>query len=156
MKRQKLIAIFIFILGMVIPFIDDLVLIEMFYLLVLLIILFCASTALLIGYLIWDRSRLKEFFLFILAIPLFILGQFFSSMAVDKVQRARSEQTIKEIESILAQTGQIPADYPIKYGIKFSRLKSKNEFRLSYSKGFMVTMYYTSVDKKWRNNRWYD
>jgi hypothetical protein len=142
--------------GIVFPFIDYLVVVETFYLLMPLAILLFASLALLVGYLIWDRGRLKKSILFISAVPLFIGTQFFSTWTVDNVQRLRCEYVIKEIENIISRTGEVPDDYRVRYGIKFSRVDTNNEFRLSYSRGFMVTEIYHSNDKVWKSQGWND
>jgi predicted small secreted protein len=155
-RRQPIIIICIFVLGLVFPFIDYLVVVETFFLLIPLAILLFASVALLIGYLVWDRTKLKRSIYFILAVPIFIAAQFISTRTVDKVQRRRSEFIIKEIESITAQIGQIPDRYPLTYGIKFSKLEDKSEFKLVYSRGFMITENYDSKDKTWRSQGWND
>ncbi|MCD9014431.1 hypothetical protein [Parachryseolinea silvisoli] len=156
MRQQTIIIICIFVLGLVFPFIDYLVVVETFFLLIPLAILLFASVALLIGYLFWDRTKLKRSIYFILAVPIFIAAQFISTWTVDEVQRLRSEFIIKEIESITTQIGQIPDRYPLTYGIKFSKIEDKNEFTLVYSRGFMITEKYNSKDKVWRSQGWND
>jgi hypothetical protein len=141
---------------MVFPFIDFLVGIEIFYLLVPLTISLFASIALLIGYLIWNRTRLKQSILGLFAVPLFILGQILSTWTVNKIQRFRSELVIKEIEGIVSLTNQIPNDYHTTYGIEFSKLQTDNQFVIKYSRGFMTTEVYSSEQKTWRSQGWSD
>jgi hypothetical protein len=156
MRQRKFIIISILTLGMVFPFIDFLVGIEIFYLLVPLTISLFASIALLIGYLIWNRTRLKQSILGLFAVPLFILGQILSTWTVNKIQRFRSELVIKEIEGIVSLTNQIPNDYHTTYGIEFSKLQTDNQFVIKYSRGFMTTEVYSSEQKTWRSQGWSD
>lgn len=156
MNQQKFLVISLLIFGMVFPFIDSLVVFETFYLLIPLIILLFASIAVFIGYLIWNRAKLKQSFLLVLVIPLFIAAQFFSTWTIDKIQRFRSEHIIEEIENAFFQTGQIPHEYSVGFGIKFSKLPADNEFRIEYSRGFMVTEVYYSKGKIWKSRGWND
>jgi hypothetical protein len=156
MTRQTIIIICIIILGLVFPFIDYLVIAEAFFLFIPLTILLFLSVALFIGYLIWDRNKLKKYILSIFSIPIFIAAQFISNWTVDNIQRHRSELIIEEIADIKSQNGQIPPDYKGTFGIKFLKLKDKNEFKLSYSRGFMVTENYYSKDNSWRSQGWND
>ena len=156
MTRQTIIIICIIILGLVFPFIDYLVIAEAFFLFIPLTILLFLSVALFIGYLIWDRNKLKKYILSIFSIPIFIAAQFISNWTVDNIQRHRSELIIEEIADIKSQNGQIPHDYKGTFGIKFLTLKDKNEFKLSYSRGFMVTENYYSKDNSWRSQGWND
>jgi hypothetical protein len=156
MRQRKFIIISILTLGVVFPFIDFLVALEIFYLLIPLTLLLFASIALLIGYLIWDRTKLKQSVLGILAIPLFIVAQFFSTWTVDKIQRLRSELVIKEVEGIVSLTNQIPNDYHATYGIEFAKLQTNNQFEIKYSSGFMATQVYSSKEKKWKSQGWND
>lgn len=142
--------------GLVFPFIDYLVIVEAFFLLIPLALLLFGSVALFIGYLIWDRNKLKKSLLFVLAVPIFVVAQFMSTWTVDNIQRLRSESIIKEIDNIRSQTGQVPDHYQVAFGITFSRLRDKDEFRISYSRGFMVTENYYSEDKTWESLKWND
>jgi membrane-bound ClpP family serine protease len=158
LRRQvrRQIIICILILGVVFPFIDYLVITEAFFLFIPLTILLFGSVALFFGYFIWDRNKLKKYILSILSVPIFVAAQFISNWTVDNIQRYRSGLIIKEIENIKSQTGQIPGDYQGTLGIKFLTLKDKTEFKLNYSRGFMVTEYYYSKDKSWRSQGWND
>ncbi len=141
---------------MVFPFIDFLVGLEIFYLLIPLTLSLFASIALLIGYLIWDRAKLKQSILGVLAVPLFIVGQFFSTWTVDKIQRFRSELVIREIEGIVSLTNQIPDDYHTTYGIEFTKLHGDKQFKIKYSRVFMTTEVYYSEQKTWTSQGWND
>jgi hypothetical protein len=143
-------------LGTVFPFIDFLVVIEIFYLLIPLILLLFASIAFVIGYLIWDRAKLRQSISGIIAIPLFIAGQFLSTWTVDKIQRFRSEHVIREIEGIVSLTNQIPNDYHTNYGIEFSKLHTDNQFVIKYSRGFLTTEVYSSKERTWKSQGWND
>ncbi|MBA4054863.1 MAG: hypothetical protein C0490_09140 [Marivirga sp.] len=156
MRQRNFIIISILTLGMVFPFIDFLVGLEIFYLLIPLTVSLFASLALLIGFLIWDRAKLKQSILGIFAIPLFIVGQFLSTWTVHKIQRFRSELVIREIEGIVSLTNQIPNDYHTTYGIEFSKLQTDNQFVIKYSRGFMTTEVYSSEQKTWRSQGWND
>src|SRR6187399_3037423 len=124
MRQRKFIIIGILTLGMVFPFIDFLVIIEILYLIIPMTLLFFGSIALLVGYLIWDRAELKRLNPVILAVPLFIVGQFLSTWTVDKIQRLRSELVIREVEGIVSSTNRIPNDYHTAYGIEFTKLRT--------------------------------
>lgn len=156
MQQRNYIIISILIIGIVFPFIDFLVVLEIFYLLIPLILSLLASLTLLIGYLIWDRAKLKQSVLRVLAVPLFIVGQFFSSWAVDKIQRFRSELVIREVEGILSLKNQIPDDYHTTYGIEFKKLKGDKQFKIKYSRGFMTTEVYDSQQNTWTSQGWND
>jgi hypothetical protein len=156
MRLRKIILIGVLMLGMIFPFIDFLVVVEAFYLLIPLLFALVASVAMLIKYLIWDRVRSRESLLLILVVPVFVAGHFFSTWTVDNIQRFRSEGVIMEIENVISETGQIPNEHETTFGIKFSKLKNADEFEIRYCRGFMVTEIYSSKDKMWRSQGWND
>jgi hypothetical protein len=156
MRQRNFVIISILTLGMVFPFIDFLVGLEIFYLLIPLTLSLFASIALLIGYLIWDRAKLKQSILGLLAVPLFTLGQFLSAWTVDKIQRFRSELVIRELHGIVSLKNQIPKDFHTTYGIEFSKPQTDNQFVIKYSRGFMTTEVYSSKLKAWKSQGWSD
>ena len=92
-------AITIFALGTIVPFVDYLVVIETFYLLIPLGILFLGSLIYLIVSLFSRTMRSKNALYITCLVPVFIVSQFISTYAVDKIQRYKAELLIKEIES---------------------------------------------------------
>jgi len=87
-KRTKTgFAITIFIFGLIVPFNETLIVVEVFYLLIPLSILFLASLIYLVTALFLKDSK-PAFFIACL-IPLFIASQVISIFAVTKIQRAR-------------------------------------------------------------------
>lgn len=155
-SNQKITITCIFFLGLVFPFIDYLVIIQAFFLFIPLVILLCISIGALIGYLIWDRRKLESRINLIMATPAFILAQLVSTSAVDKIQRLRSESIIKDIENVKVQTGEAPAYCLENNGINFSRMDNKKDFKISYSRGFMVTETYSSRERIWKSESWND
>ncbi|HEY5746641.1 MAG TPA: hypothetical protein VIU12_11230 [Chryseolinea sp.] len=147
-------AIGIFVLGLIVPFNEYLVVIEAFYLIIPLSILFLASLIYLTaGYFL---GHSKHTLYMACLIPLFIVSQLISTYVVPKIQRARAEMSIEEIESALTTTGRVPDHYCAPFGIKFQRLDGLNDFEISYSSGFLVREVYEGRLKSWKSYGWND
>src|SRR5690349_1385876 len=99
MRTIKIVLIGVFIIGTITPFVDYLVIIETFYLLIHFSILLLISVAYLVGRLIFKGQEDKTVFLIAIIVPTLVLSQIIATFTVDKIQRFRSEQLIKEIES---------------------------------------------------------
>ena len=97
----------------------------------------------------------KAFFAFSI-LPTFILAQLLAVITVDKIQRFRSNQIIKELEHIKQETGFLPEQYELHAGIKYTRLNYQDHFKLEYSRGFMVTEKYYSDNGNWKSYGWND
>ncbi|MFC5271666.1 hypothetical protein [Adhaeribacter terreus] len=146
--NKRLILILVILIGLIVPFIPSLVVIEMFFLLIPFAILFIATTIYLVVALL-NKNFSKDKALFIFSIlPIFISSQFMVGFTVDKVQKIRSESIIKEIEEIRNKTGKLPEHYSSVRGIDYQKLRENNNFIVSYSRGFMVTEKYESESKE--------
>lgn len=152
----KAIIITISVFGVILPFIPSLVVIEFFYLLIPLIIALVASVLfLLLCVFIKTIQTKKSIFIFSI-IPLFIISQFVSVLMVDKIQRLRSDHVIKKIEQVRKDSGEFPDQDVIGPGIKYKKLDNGKRFRISYSRGFMVTEIYYSDIYIWKSYGWND
>lgn len=148
-------AIVIFAFGTIVPFVDYLVVIETFYLLIPFAILFLGSSIYLITSLFKTMHSKNALFTACL-VTVFVVSQFISTYAVDKIQRFRAELLIKEMESAITTTGGLPNNYDTSFGIGFQKIDNQNNFKISYSKGFMVSQVYVSTIKSWRSYGWND
>jgi hypothetical protein len=143
-------------LGMVVPFVDYLVIVEFFYLLIPFAILFLASFLCVLICLHLKIKRLKKVLFAFSLLPIFILSQIASVLMVNKVQRFRSECIIKEIVYIQKITGKLPDTYAANGGIEYRRGRSRDNFKLIYSRGFMVREIYEHDSKTWKSYGWND
>jgi hypothetical protein len=71
------------------------------------------------------------------------------------LQRYKAELLIKEIESVTAAGG-LPNNYDTSFGIEFQKLDNQDNFKISYSRGFMVREVYESSVKSWKSYDWND
>jgi len=140
MNRFKKITLFtIFSIGLVVPFVSYLTVIEMFFLLIPFAIIFVVTSIYLtVSILNKKLNSRKAIFIFSI-LPIFIISQLLSGFTVDKIQRLRSSHIISEIEKIKTETGMIPEKYDLELGIEYIKMKNKNSFVIEYSRGFMVT-----------------
>ncbi len=137
--------------GAVIPFIDYLVVIELFFLLIPLVLSLFISLAYLFGGLIFKRQSDKKALFLSSLIPIFIASQVLSVYTVDIVQRSRSERIIKEIE--LNQS--LPSNRET-LGIVIMSTGQSNAFQITYSRGFMIREIYSSSSRSWESIGWND
>jgi hypothetical protein len=150
-KKKILICIIVFI-GVFSPFIPTLVFIQAFFLLFFFGIYFIVSLIFLIVSIIFKNENRRMAFFIFLILPIFILSQLASVFSVDKIQRLRSNHIIKKIEIIQAKTGSLPHEYDMNFGIKYRKIKDKEHFTISYSRGFLVTKIYYSENRIWINS----
>ena len=94
--------------------------------------------------------------MFFLLIPLFAFAQILSGFSADKIQLYRSNRIIADIEEIYKTTNEYPERYEINFGIAYDLLDNGNRYKISYSRGFMVTEKYYSDIKKWKSYGWND
>lgn len=145
-SKQKLVFFITFLIGIVVPFVPKLAIIEVFFLIIPFAIAFIITLIMLIFTLFKkNRNRRDAIFTFLI-IPIFVLSQFFSGFIVDKIQRIRCESLINEIEK---KTENLPENYDLSFGIEYKKLKHNRGFELKYSKGFLVTEIYNSENKSW-------
>lgn len=155
-RNRKVSLLIIVLIGVIIPFVSALVIIELFFLVIPFTIVFILTLMLLITSLFSKSFNfLTSLFVFSI-LPIFIFSQLASGFTVDKIQRFRSSQIIKEIENIQAEKGLLPIKYEIRLGIKYVKAKEVEKFDLNYSRGFLVTERYDSGTKKWKSYGWND
>ena len=156
-KMSKKLLLFVTVIaGLIIPFVPALTIIEVFYLLIPFALAFIVSLVCLLFSLISTGvSTRKTLFIFSI-LPSFILSQIASGMIVNKIQRLRSEEVIKDVEKIYFETKGLPEQHDTSLGIHYQRFKEKTGFKISYSSGFMVTEIYNSNDKTWESLGWND
>jgi hypothetical protein len=152
MKNKKFKIVFvivIFTFGTIVPFVDYLVVVETFYLLIPFAILFLGSLIYLIASLFIMTMNSKNAFYIACLVPVFVVSQFISTYIVDKIQRSKAELLIKEIEAAITTTRGLANSYDTSFGIGFQKLDDQNNFKISYSRGFMaIEVYYSSI-KSW-------
>jgi hypothetical protein len=148
-------AIAIFAFGTIVPFVDYLVVIQIFYLLIPFSILFLGSLIYLIVSLFSRTMRSSNLLYIACLVPVFIVSQFISTYAVDKIQRYKAELLIKKMESVTTAGG-LPNNYDTSFGIEFQKLDNQDNFKISYPSGFMVREVYDSSVKSWKSYGWND
>lgn len=151
MRNSKILLFASFILGTIVPFVDYLVIIETFYLLIPFAILFIVSIVFILVQLIFVKQKNKRVLLLAFVMPILVLSQLIAGFTVDKIQRVRAEQLIKKIES-----KGITAVEDLPLGLLVSKDQHNDFFRISYSRGFMVREVYDSGSKTWTSEGWND
>ena len=145
--KQKIVLFTTFLIGIVVPFVPELVVIEFFFLIIPFAIAFIITSIILIITL-FEKNRNRGGALFsFLIIPVFVLSQFISGFVVDKLQRIRCESIINEIAK--NKTESLPEKYELSFGIEYKKLNQDEGFLLKYSRGFLVTETYNSQNKSW-------
>lgn len=144
------------IIGIIIPFVPSIVVIEMFFLLIPLGLIFLGTlTYLLICVYNKNKNTKNAVFAFSI-VPTFILTQFLAGQAVDKIQKYRSQTIIVELNKLKEQTGEYPESFSIPLGINYKRLTKGEGFKLEFSRGFMVTEKFYSETEIWESVGWND
>ncbi len=141
----------IIIIGIVFPFIDYLIIIEVFFLPVPFGIIVITSLIYLVVSMFNEKQNSRKAFCFFLIVPVFILSQLFSGFMVDRIQLFRSNRIIPKIEKQHKTTNEYPEQYDIGLGITYELLDNGDRFKISYSRGFMVTEKYYSDIKNWKS-----
>ncbi len=154
--KKKLILLGVFVMGVIMPFIPTLIIIEMFYLVIPFVLIFIATFIYFIVS-IFSKKINRHNSLYIFSIlPILILSQLVSGFTVDKIQRGRSDIVIQNIRQIKSKTGNYPEKYDVPIGIEYRKLKNEDNFEISYSRGFMVTEKFNSDNGKWISYGWND
>ncbi|MCL6293719.1 hypothetical protein [Jejuia spongiicola] len=152
MGRNKIVLLSIVILlGFLFPFISYFVIIEMFFLLIPLGVLFVISAIYLVISLLKKSFNNKKAFFVFSIIPIFILSQIISVFTVDKIQKLRSERIISEIEKTKSQTGYFPEEFDISMGIEYNLIEEGESYTLEHSRGFFEIERYYSDSKNWQS-----
>ena len=155
-RNKKIFLISILLFGLVVPFIPSLTVIEMFFLLIPFAVVFAVTLIYLIVSLLNKQMDTQKALFAFSILPTFILAQLLAGFSVDKIQRFRSNQIIAELVQIKNETGSFPEQYELTAGIKYTRLKNEEHFKLEYSRGFMVTEKYYSDIENWKSYGWND
>ena len=121
MNRNKKIALFIIIvIGIFVPFIDSVLIFEMFFLFIpLAIIFFLTFIYLIISLINKNLNTRKALFVFSI-VPIFIISQLTSDFAFDRFQRFRVKRAIAEIEKSKDKTGEFPKNIDLRMGIEYT------------------------------------
>lgn len=154
--KWKYLFFIVFIIGLVVPFIDYFTIIEMFFLLIPFGIIVITSLIYWIFSLFLEKLNSRKAFYLFLIVPIFTLSQLFSGFMVDRIQLFRSNSIIADIEKHYTTTKEYPEQYEISFGITYELLDNGDRFKISYERGFMVTEKYYSDIKKWRSYGWND
>ena len=155
-KNWKYVALALLLFGLILPYIDYLTIIEMFFLLIPFAIITGASFIYWIVSLFNSKMNSRKSFYIFLIIPLFVLTQLFSVFTVDRIQLMRSKKVIKSVESKVKVDGVIPDTFDTRFGIEYKKSERDNKYEIRYSRGFMVTERYDSDTKKWKSYGWND
>ncbi|MCE7997142.1 MAG: hypothetical protein HEP71_34600 [Roseivirga sp.] len=129
---------------------------ELFYLMIPLLIGAIISLIFLIGCLFFNQSKLKRAWLPASIIPIFIISQILSVVAVDRLQRFRSNRLIAEVQSTQTISGKLPPSYELWPGIQYTKQEDKYNFKVEYTRGFLVTEEYLSRRGSWNSRGWND
>lgn len=157
MKKSKIILVFVTILiGIFIPFIPYLVVIEMFFLLVPFAVIGIVSLIYLVISFVKEKMNSRKALFRFSILPIFIISQLVSGFIVDKIQRFRSNKVIAEIEQLKSENGIVPDEYELIAGLEYSKMKDDENYVIEYSRGFMVTEKYNSESGKWNSFGWND
>ncbi|KAA3440164.1 hypothetical protein [Rufibacter hautae] len=155
-QRRTLILLFVVLVGVVVPFIPPLAVIEVFFLIIPFAVVFISTLIFLIVSLRSSTIKTEKALFTFSILPTFIISQLVAGVAVDKVQRFRSEGIIMEIHQIRNSLGEAPVSYDTSLGIAYRRLRDKNHYVISYSRGFMVTEEFDSERSTWKSYGWND
>ena len=155
MNRNKKIALFIVILiGIFVPFIDAILIFEMFFLLIPFAIIFIVTLIFLIISLINKKLNQRKAIFAFSILPLFVLSQLTSDFLFDRFQRFRVKRSIIEIEKSKDKTGTFPDNIDLQMGIEYTA--GENGYGFKYSRGFLETVRYNSTDKEFVVYGWND
>lgn len=151
----KILPLLVIILGIITPFIDSFVVIEMFYLLIPFGLILLFSIIILIFNLFKYKKKIfkQNSTLLILIIPVFLLSQIISTFVIDKIQKFRSESIIGNLEKNYKI---FPNSLNTSFGLKYHKTEFRNEFRIEYNRGFFVREIYSSDNGKWESFGWND
>ena len=160
MSTKGISFIILSIVGLILPFIPEFALLEVFCLLIpfaiFVFISFCYLIITLIRSIYRKKGKTREALFIFSLIPCFLLSQIGSTFIVGKVQRERSKSLITELESLRQTTGIFPDHYPTYLGITYIKESDQNNYRIEYSRGFLVREVYARDDKSWISYGWRD
>ncbi len=157
-KIYKLILLTVTIIGILTPYIDSFVIVQMFIFIIPFAIIFGISLLVLIYSVIkYKRNFYKQPSTKIISIvPLFLISQIFSVFILDNIQKLRSQRYINQIEAIKKSEKIYPKEFKTYLGIEYFKAENEDNFSLSYSRGFIVREVYSSSNKIWKSLGWND
>jgi len=149
------IFLLVIILGIITPFIDYFVAIQMFYLLIPCGVILLVSIFLFIYNLLRHKQNIFRHTStkIILILPAFLFMQILSTYAVDKIQRFRSEQIIR---NLVHNKNYYPNSTHKTLGIEYKKSPNSIHFEIKYERGFFVREIYDSQKKSWESYGWND
>ena len=156
MKLGILTLVIIGIIGSIIPFIDSIAVIQVFFLLIPYLVYFGITLLAFVITLVKRNENRRHALFFLLTLPTFILAQILSIVLVDNVQKLRANQAIDKIEKLKQQHGKYPDDFELSLGIKYFEQKNGEEFKMEYNIGFLISEVYRSETNNWSKRGWND
>jgi hypothetical protein len=155
MNKNKKIALFIIILiGIFVPFIDSILIFEMFFLLIPFAIIFVLTLIYLIVSLINKKLNPRKALFVFSILPIFVISQLTSDFVFDRIQRFRIKRAIVELEKSKNNNGEFPKNIDLKMGVEYTA--GENGYAFKYSRGFLETVRYNSTDKEFVVYGWND
>jgi len=131
-QKKKIVIFIIIIIGIIVPFVPYLTLIQMWFLLIPYSIVFGTSLIYLIISLLDKNLNVKKALFAFFILPIFILSQLISCFTVDKIQRLRSNRIISEIKKLESETGSLPEEYEVVGGIEYYKINGEENFVIQY------------------------
>lgn len=137
---------------MIVPF-TQFVIIEIFLVLPLITIgLLCLIA---IPFFYFSNSKDQNLWM-LKIVPIFLIGQIIGPFTVDYVQRFRSDFIIENLEEHKNKKGSFPLIKNIPLGINYTVLEEGKDYRIDYSRGFLVTEIFYRNEGKWISRGWND
>ncbi|MCT4589994.1 MAG: hypothetical protein N4A71_19370 [Carboxylicivirga sp.] len=156
MKNKGLLISIILLIGIFVPFVTYLHVVQMFYLLIPYAVIILVSIIYLIISFFNKEKNSWEIAFKTSLLPIFIVSQLLSVITVDRIQLIRSKKVIKFVEKKIKADGVTPEIIDIGLGIEYKKSERGNDFEIRYSRGFLVTERYDSNTKKWKSYGWND
>ena len=158
--KYKVFLVLLFVFGCVLPFVNWLVFIETFFLIIPTIIYLLVTVVVLIVSLFSGRKKfMRESLMFFLPVVVFIFSQLASTFLIDKLFLYRSQNMIVKVENFKTTNDSYPNDLStlngFHWGIKYQFI-DKEHFQLEYSRGFAVREVYSSGSQDWVSYGWND
>lgn len=156
MKLGILTLVIIGIIGSIIPFIDSIAVIQVFFLLIPYLVYFGITFLAFVITLVKRNENRRQALFFLLTLPTFILAQILSIVLVDNLQKLRAKQAIVKIEKLKQLHGKYPDDFELSLGIEYFKRKNGEEYKLEYNIGFLISEVYRSETDNWSKRGWND
>ena len=156
----RLLLIFLFILGSILPFIPILTILFVFIIIPIAIAVFVSIMALLMGLIASNKLLKINALKTILALLVFLGSPIVLVLTVDKFLHYRSEVLIGKLDAYKKRNNSYPTDLNqlsnnYSFGIEYHSDGSRS-YELEYSRGFMVKVVYSSTNKNWESFGWND